>query len=303
MSERFNELERFINAEMRMSHVYQPAMLLTLMLRGGTASKTEIAKALLAYDKSQIEYYEDIVAKMPGRVLTNNRGITERVGQDYNLKGFDQLSHDEVELLKVSCSTRIEEFIDQRGDRPWHHRRRSANPVSGTVRYEVLKNAKHRCELCGTSADVKAIEVDHIKPRIRGGSNDISNLQALCYSCNAMKRDRDDTDFRNVEATYKYRDTNCAYCEVHESLIKSQNNLCFSVQDNDPQTRTHTLVIPRRHTSSYFDLYRPEINALNSLMSDASERVSNKFDIHVSSESTSEPSTSHCYVRLIPRQI
>ena len=65
MSERFNELERFINAEMRMSHVYQPAMLLTLKLRGGTASKTEIAKALLAYDKSQIEYYEDIVVTCP----------------------------------------------------------------------------------------------------------------------------------------------------------------------------------------------------------------------------------------------
>ena len=116
-----------------------------------------------------------------------------------------------------------------------------------------------------------------------------------------MKRDRDDTDFRNVAATYKYRDTNCAYCEVHESLIKSQNNLYFSVQDKNPQTRTHTLVIPRRHTSSYFDLYRPEINALNSLMSDASERASNKFDIHVSYESTSEPSASHFYIRLIPR--
>ena len=301
MSERFNELDRFINLEMQMSHVYQPAMLLTLMDSGGTASRTEIAKTLLTYDKSQIEYYENIVAKMPGRVLTNNRGITERLEQAYHLKGFDQLSHDEIEVLKEACSKRIEEFIDQRGDQPWHHRRRSAKAVSGTIRYEVLRNAKNRCELCGISTDVKAIEVDHIMPRIRGGSNDISNLQALCYSCNAMKRDRDDTDFRKVEATYKHREANCAYCNVSENEIKSQNNLCFSVRDNDPQTPTHTLVIPRRHTSSYFDLYRPEINALNYLMSDASEQASTNLDIHISSESISERSASHCYVRLIPR--
>jgi ATP adenylyltransferase len=301
MSERFNELDRFINLEMQMSHVYQPAMLLTLMDSGGTASRTEIAKTLLTYDKSQIEYYENIVAKMPGRVLTNNRGITERLEQAYHLKGFDQLSHDEIEVLKEACSKRIEEFIDQRGDQPWHHRRRSAKAVSGTIRYEVLRNAKNRCELCGISTDVKAIEVDHIMPRIRGGSNDISNLQALCYSCNAMKRDRDDTDFRKVEATYKHREANCAYCNVSENEIKSQNNLCFSVPDNDPQTPTHTLVIPRRHTSSYFDLYRPEINALNYLMSDASEQASTNLDIHISSENISERSASHCYVRLIPR--
>jgi hypothetical protein len=71
MSERFNELDRFINLEMKMSHVYQPAMLLTLMDSGGTASRTEIAKTLLTYDKSQIEYYEIIVAKMQGCVLTD----------------------------------------------------------------------------------------------------------------------------------------------------------------------------------------------------------------------------------------
>jgi hypothetical protein len=34
----------------------------------------------------------------------------------------------------------------------------------------------------------RALEVDHIMPRNHGGSDDLSNLQALCFRCNAGKR-------------------------------------------------------------------------------------------------------------------
>jgi 5-methylcytosine-specific restriction endonuclease McrA len=62
--------------------------------------------------------------------------------------------------------------------------------ISGTLKYEVLKRAQFHCELGGVSADIQALEVDHIIPRKHGGTDDLENLQALCYSCNAMKRDR-----------------------------------------------------------------------------------------------------------------
>jgi hypothetical protein len=35
----------------------------------------------------------------------------------------------------------------------------------------------------------RALEVDHIVPMNQGGSDDLSNLQALCFRCNAGKRD------------------------------------------------------------------------------------------------------------------
>lgn len=43
-----------------------------------------------------------------------------------------------------------------------------------------------RCKLCGVSNKLKALEVYNITPRNKGGTDDFSNLQSLCYSCIAL---------------------------------------------------------------------------------------------------------------------
>ena len=192
-SQTYEQLAHFINHDMRMSHVYQPVMLRELLKRKGTATITEVAKALLAEDRSQAEYYEQITKNMVGRVLTANRGITKREGATYHLKDFSHLSNEEIDDLVQLCDAKVAEYLAKRVD-PWSHRRKSTGYVPGTQRYEVLKRARYRCELCGVSAEHKALEVDHIIPRNKGGTDDVSNLQALCYSCNATKRDRDDME-------------------------------------------------------------------------------------------------------------
>ena len=61
MSDKFDALSNFILNEMRMSHIYQPVMLIELLERRGSASVTEIAKALLGNDSSQLEYYLSLI--------------------------------------------------------------------------------------------------------------------------------------------------------------------------------------------------------------------------------------------------
>ena len=60
----FSELKDFLVNRMRMSHNYQPVMLLTLLNEGGSASIETISKTLLIEDKSQQEYYGNITKNM-----------------------------------------------------------------------------------------------------------------------------------------------------------------------------------------------------------------------------------------------
>jgi ATP adenylyltransferase len=290
-----------------MSHIYQPVMLMTLLENDGECSGAEIAKSILSHDESQIEYYENVTKNMVGRVLTNH-GIVNRNGQSYQLSGFEQLNKEQIESLINLCQEKLDAYIEQRGRAIWEHRKQSSAYISGTLKYEVLKRAKFRCELCGISADIKALEVDHIIPRNKGGSNDISNLQALCYSCNAMKRDRDDTDFREVKASYEEREEGCDFCEIPAKRIVEENELAFAILDAYPVTELHTLVIPKRHTRSYFDLGRPEINAINLLLETAKTRINERdkgvegFNLGINDGEVAGQTIFHCHVHLIPRR-
>ena len=89
MSKQFDELSNFILNEMRMSHIYQPVMLIEILKKNGSASTNEIAKALLSYDISQVEYYEHITNNMVGKVLTKNRGVTSKDKNQYHLNEFE----------------------------------------------------------------------------------------------------------------------------------------------------------------------------------------------------------------------
>jgi ATP adenylyltransferase len=74
----YEQLIGFVGQRMRMSHVYQPVMLLTLLQHGGKCSDTAIAKAISVHDPTEIEYYEAIARNMLGRVLTRHGVVNGR---------------------------------------------------------------------------------------------------------------------------------------------------------------------------------------------------------------------------------
>ena len=301
-------LQEFISSKMRMSHIYQPVMLIELLSNNGGSSVEGIAKAILAHDKSQVDYYSNITKQMPGRVLGENHNLVTKEDDNYYIRRFDKLTDEQtIELIEL-CQSKLDEYVDKRGKKIWEHRTNASGYISGTIRYQVLKRAKYCCELCGISAQDKALEVDHIIPRSLGGEDDIENFQALCYSCNSMKGNRDDADLRGVASSYKDREGGCLFCVLPKDRIIVENKLAYAVYDGYPVTQYHTLIIPKRHTPTYFDLYQPEINACNQLLQEMKSRIEKEdvtvtgFNIGMNNGEDAGQTIFHCHIHLIPRR-
>lgn len=54
---------------------------------------------------------------------------------------------------------------------------------------EVAERADHRCEYCKSPEAISPglFEVEHIEPRVRGGSDGLQNLALACTPCNRRK--------------------------------------------------------------------------------------------------------------------
>jgi ATP adenylyltransferase len=303
----FEELEDFLRNRMRMSHIYQPVMIKCLLEHDGVAPDIAIARELLKYDPSQLEYYQHITNTMVGKVLRNHK-IVEKYKNQYFLTAFQNLNQSQVKHLIDLCNHKLTEYITKRGEAIWQHRRKNRGYISGTIRYEVLKRAQFRCELCGISASEKALEVDHIVPINTGGEDVIHNYQALCYSCNAMKRDKDSTDFRGIHNMYEHRESGCIFCEMDSKRLVEENNLAYLIFDLYPVTPLHCLIIPKRHSLNYFEMNQAEMNAISQLLSQAKERICKKdssiegFNIGLNCGETAGQTVMHTHMHLIPRR-
>jgi hypothetical protein len=54
---------------------------------------------------------------------------------------------------------------------------------------EVAQRANHQCEFCLAPEEFfnSPFEVEHLVPRARGGSNELTNLALACRNCNGSK--------------------------------------------------------------------------------------------------------------------
>ncbi|MBL6082281.1 hypothetical protein JMJ56_30355 [Belnapia sp. T18] len=124
-------------------------MIKVLIQGNGWASRRDIAAAFLALDEAQLEYYEEITKRTPGPVLSRH-GLIERDGDEYRLKtDLKTLTEAERAELIAICDAKVADYLQRRGAKAYDHRRTALGDLSGTVRYEVFKRARFRCELCG----------------------------------------------------------------------------------------------------------------------------------------------------------
>ncbi len=238
----YSDLLDFVINRMRMSHIYQPVMLMTLLRSGGEADARTIASDILAYDRTQLDYYVAITHNMVGKVLRSH-GIVERSGKSdfYTLRGFNSLSGEEREDLIRKCQDRVDDFLDKHGDRVFEHRRRL---------------------------------YPEPEPELPGSP----------------------------------RDESCDFCSVGSDRIVDENSLAFLISDAYPVTNHHSLVIPKRHVPTYFDLSGGEIDACTALLRTGKNRIEKidstvcGFNIGVNNGEAAGQTVFHAHIHLIPRR-
>ena len=102
-------------------------------------------------------------------------------------------------------------------------------------------------------------------------------------------------------------ENSCPFCNNDDKkLLETKNAIVIS--DKFPVTKNHSLVIPKRHVESYFDLTPEEyadcmvlIKASQKTLCELDKTISG-FNIGVNDGADAGQTISHCHIHLIPRR-
>ena len=101
-------------------------------------------------------------------------------------------------------------------------------------------------------------------------------------------------------------DSVCLFCSLPHDRIVLANEHAVVIRDAYPVSPGHTLVIPRRHTGSFFDLSALERDAMLLMLDEAKRQLDAShgpegFNIGVNDGAVAGQTVPHVHMHLIPR--
>ena len=101
--------------------------------------------------------------------------------------------------------------------------------------------------------------------------------------------------------------SNCQFCNIKEGIQYEAKN-AFAVLDKYPVTKYHTLIIPKRHVESYFELTEAEhmdcidlASAIKVILCKLDETITG-FNVGANIGRDAGQTIPHCHIHLIPRR-
>jgi diadenosine tetraphosphate (Ap4A) HIT family hydrolase len=301
----YKNLIDFLENRMSMSHIYQPLLIRSLIDAGGSATIRQLAHKFLSQDESQLLYYENRIKQMPLRVLSRH----EVVSKDGDLVSLNtgKLTLEQKSQVKMICEKKLQKYVAKKGLSIWDYRLLDRDPVPDSLYYRVLKESGGRCALCGATKKERALQVDHIKPRSKGGKTVYENLQVLCSKCNPAKSNKDGTDFRHdLQPEYE---PGCPFCydNVKDRIIYEFESV-IAAKDQYPVSEGHHLIVPKKHSPDWFsisDKERKDADALIRIIKSRiteSDRSVTGFNIGMNCGESAGQTIFHAHIHLIPRR-
>src|SRR5262249_55558206 len=100
----------------------------------------------------------------------------------------------------------------------------------------------------------------------------------------------------------------CPFCSIGASRILLESDSAVAIADGFPVTEGHTLVIPRQHVASLFDLPDEEQAAIWRLVAQvraklACELQPDGFNVGVNDGQAAGQTVMHAHVHVIPRRM
>lgn len=101
-------------------------------------------------------------------------------------------------------------------------------------------------------------------------------------------------------------DKSCPFCVLPASRVVAGDDLAVVIRDGFPVSKGHTLVIPRRHIGSFFDLTADERAAMLALLESAkagleAELRPDGYNIGINDGPAAGQTVAHLHIHLIPR--
>ena len=97
----------------------------------------------------------------------------------------------------------------------------------------------------------------------------------------------------------------CPFCDLGDRVV-ARNDSAVAVRDREPASPGHTLVIPKRHCGSIFELTAEEAAACFDLLRREREAVQREhcpdgFNVGVNDGVVAGQTIAHTHIHLIPR--
>ncbi len=98
----------------------------------------------------------------------------------------------------------------------------------------------------------------------------------------------------------------CPFCSLPRDRVLCERETALALRDGYPVSRGHTLVIPKRHVTSFFEVTDAERADLMSLLAEAHDGLEREFhpagyNIGINDGAAAGQTVPHLHIHLIPR--